>query len=99
MVGFIPLFELIKKLSGLVVVFQTNPVPALLGTINKEKTMRTSTKNPSEMTSKERMAEIASILARGLSRFKNNQQKQRIERSSTGLQASSKRSCNEQKSS
>ncbi len=41
--------------------------------------MRTSTKTPSEMTSKERMAEIASILARGLSRFNNNQQKQRIE--------------------
>jgi hypothetical protein len=93
------LFELIKKNSHLVVVFQTNLVPALLGTINKEKTMRTSTKPPSEMTSKERMAEIASILARGLSRFKNNQQRQRIERSSAGLRAVSKRSCDEQKSS
>jgi hypothetical protein len=72
MVGFIPLFERIKKLCDLIVVFQMNPVPALLGTINKEKAIRTSTKPPSEMTSVERMAEIASILARGLSRFKNN---------------------------
>jgi hypothetical protein len=61
--GLVSLFELINKLCDPVVVFQTNPVPSLLGTINKEKTMRTSTKNPSEMTSKERMAEITSILA------------------------------------
>ena len=65
--------------------------------------MRTRTKNPSEMTSLERIEEIASILSRSMARFKNNEQKQcpnkDFERSSAGLRASSKRSCGEQKSS
>ena len=59
--------------------------------------MRTATKNPSEMTSKERVAEIASILARGLYRLKNNQQQQPIERSSAGLPVPSKHSCSNNK--
>ncbi len=66
-------FELIYFFLNPVVVFQTNPAPALLGTINKDKTMRTRTKNPSEMTSLERIEEIASILSRSMSRFKNNE--------------------------
>ncbi len=78
-----------------VVVFQTNPVPALLGTINKEETMRTSTKNPSEMTCNERIEEIANILARAVKRSINKG----FKRSSSGLRSSSKRSCHEQKSS
>ncbi len=59
--------------------------------------MRTSTKNPADMSSEQRIAEIATILARGLSRFKNNQQKQGIERSSTGLPSASKHSCSHTK--
>jgi len=59
--------------------------------------MRTSTKNPADMTGEERIAEIATILARGLSRSQNNKQNQALERSSTGLRSASKRSCDEQK--
>lgn len=55
--------------------------------------MRTSTKDPADMSGEERIAEIASILARGLSRSQNNKQKQGIERSSTGLPNASKHSC------
>jgi len=59
--------------------------------------MRTSTKNPADMSGEERIAEIASILARGLSRSQNSKQKQAIERSSTGLPSASKRSCSHTK--
>ena len=61
--------------------------------------MRTSTKDPADMSGEERICEIATILARGLSRSQNNKQKQGVERSSAGLRASSKRSCVTQKSS
>lgn len=59
--------------------------------------MRISTKDPADMTSEERIVEIASILARGLSRSQNNKQKQGIERSSTGLPGASKHSCSHTK--
>lgn len=59
--------------------------------------MRISTKDPANMTSEERIVEIASILARGLSRSQNNKQKQEIERSSTGLPGASKHSCSHTK--
>ena len=59
--------------------------------------MRTSTKNPADMSNEQRIAEIATILARGLSRSKNNQQKQGVERSSTGLPSASKHSCSHTK--
>ena len=59
--------------------------------------MRTSTKNPADMSNEQRIAEIATILARGLSRSKNNQQKQGIERSLTGLPSASKHSCSHAK--
>ena len=36
--------------------------------------MRTSTKNPADMSGEERIAEIATILARGLSRSQNSKQ-------------------------
>ena len=61
--------------------------------------MRTSTKDPSEMSAEERIAEIATILARGLPRSQNNKQKQAVERSFTGLKSASKHSCVTQKSS
>ena len=61
--------------------------------------MRTSTKNPADMSGEERIAEIATILARGLSRSQNSKQKQGFERSLTGLQGASKRSYVTQKSS
>ena len=61
--------------------------------------MRTSTKNPADMSGEERIAEVATILARGLSRSQNNKQKQGIERSLTGLRSASKHSCVTQKSS
>ncbi len=61
--------------------------------------MRTSTKDPNQMSAEERIAEIATILARVLSRSKNNKQKQGFDRSSTGLKSASKHSCITQKSS
>lgn len=61
--------------------------------------MRTSTKNPADMSAEERIAEIATILARGLSRSINDKKKQGVERSSTGLPSASKHSCVTQKSS
>ena len=59
--------------------------------------MRPSTKNPADMSAEQRIAEIATILARGLSRSQNNKQKQGIERSSTGLPGASKHSCSHTK--
>lgn len=53
--------------------------------------MQINTKNADEMTDKERLNEIVSILSNCLMR--NIKKKQPIKRSLTGLQSASKRSC------
>ena len=55
--------------------------------------MQINTKNADEMTDKERLQEVVSILSTCLIRNINNKQKQPVKRSLTGLQSASKRSC------
>lgn len=61
--------------------------------------MYISSRNPSDMTAKERIDEIASLLARAVVRGQNTELNQHIERSFAGLQGGSKHSCDDPKQS